>query len=545
MNTVDVVIFNAVIWSAGEILPHTALATDGQKVVALGGEELQHKYDARELIDAQGGLVTPSFADAHIHAVFGGVEMNRCDMSECESADEVYEAIAEYASSHPDEEWILGAGWRMPFFEGGTPLKEDLDRVVPDRPVFLINADHHGAWANSLAFELAGITADTPDPEDGRIERDKSGVPSGTLQEGAADLVGAVIPETTLHEAREGLAVAQQRLFSKGITGWQEAILGEYAGYPDLTEVYHQMVGNGELKARVSGALWVSRDFDDMTIPEFVDQLVERRAAFGSELFDLNTAKIMIDGVSENETAAMSEPYLSECSCAKGNGLSYFSREELIELIPMLNKRGFNAHCHAIGDRAVKYALDAIEAVPAEIRANVNNHVAHIQVVDPLDIPRFAQLDVTANMQMLWAANDDQMVDLTLPILGEKRVKWQYPFGSLLKSGATVVCGSDWPVSTPDPWQAVHVGVTRQESGSTEREPLLPSEALTLNEALAAYTLGSHTLLGGADGRIGVGSSADLAIANRNPFDGPDTDIHLTKNRVTLLRGEVVYRVEE
>ncbi|MBO1903078.1 amidohydrolase [Leucobacter weissii] len=546
----DLLIHSAVIWSAGRVLPQTAVAIAGGRILELGDESLRQRVLAAREVDARGGLLTPSFVDVHVHAALGGIEMSRCDLTGAESAEEVFETVADYAGRHPGAAWILGGGWRMPFFPGGTPLKEDLDRIVPDRPAFLINSDHHGAWANSLALELAGITADTPDPSDGRIERDARGNPSGTLHEGAAELLSPVLPETGAEEARAGLLTAQRRLLGFGITGWQEAILGEYAGYPDLTPIYRELVDRGELRARATGALWVSRDFDGMGIPEFVRGLVARRDRYARDGLRLDTAKIMVDGVPENETAALTEPYLDPtagaCACQKGagpkgTGLAYFSREQLLELVPLLNKAGLDAHFHAIGDRAVRYALDAVEAVPAAVRAARRNHIAHIQVVDPVDLPRFGELGVTANAQPLWACLDEQMLDLTLPLLGETRAGWQYPFRSLLRSGATLAFGSDWPVSTPDPWQGVHVAVTRQEPGGTGLDPLLPDEALTLDDALTAYTFESHRLIGLPGGSIEPGAVADLALADRDPFAGPAAELHLTRNRLTVLGGDVVH----
>lgn len=542
---VDLLITRAALWSPGGILPHSALAARDGKIVMLGGDELADEVSATETIDAQGGLVTPGFADAHVHAVIAGVERNRCDLSECETISEAETAIAAYAAAHPDEPWILGGGWRMPWFPGGTPRREDLDRLVPDRPAFLVNADHHGAWANSRALELAGITADTPDPVDGRIERDEQGDPSGTLQEGATALLDDVLPGCSVEELRQGILTAEEVLLSHGVIGWQEAILGEYAGYPDATPAYTDLVDSGSLRARTTGALWVSRDFDGLDILGFVDDLIDRRNRFARAGLDLSTAKIMVDGVAENETAALHEPYVdasADCGCSRGLGLAYFSREQLIELVPLLNGAGFNAHFHAIGDRAVTYALDAVAAVDPETRAKRRNHVAHLQLVSPADIPRFRSLNVTANLQALWASIDDQMRDLTLPLIGAERAEWQYPFESLYQIGTTLACGSDWPVSTPDPWQAMHVAVNRRSPGDTETAPLIPAQAVTLETILAAYALGSQRLLGLSGGEITEGAVCDIAIADRNPFAADPSDIYLTRNIATVIDGRIVSR---
>lgn len=542
----QLIVHNAVLFSNGQLLEDTALAICDGKIVAIGGAELAD-LPAERGIDANGGLVTPGFVDAHIHAAFGGVETNRCDLSDCDSADEIFETIRAYADAHPDAEWILGGGYAMAHFDGGTPTAAALDAVVADRPVYLLNSDHHGSWVNSEALRRAGITADTPDPADGHVERDTGGNPTGALHEGASDLLVDVLPATTGEEIAAGLRADQDMLFGLGITGWQEAILGEYQGYPDITRLYAQMVADGQLTGRISGALWVSRGFDGKSIEAFVDELVTRREANEHDGIVLDSAKIMIDGIPENETAAMLEPYASPpqqgCACQKGVGLSYFTIEELKELVPLLNERGINAHMHAIGDRAVRYGLDAVDAVDPEVRAQRRNHIAHVQVVDPTDIDRFEKLGVVVNAQMRWACRDQQMTELTLPLLGEQRADYQYPFAALHDSGAKLAAGSDWPVSTPDPWQALHVAVNRAEPGA-EDEPLIEDQALNLATALTAYTVGANEVTGVGSGLLAVGEVADLAIADRNPFESPAEVIHETRNQITILGGDVVFEQE-
>ncbi len=308
-----------------------------------------------------------------------------------------------------------------------------------------------------------------------------------------------------------------------------------------MSATYAQLVDSGEVVARTSGALWVDRGFANMTIPEFVASLVRRKKRYERDGFTLDTAKIMVDGVPENQTAAMNEPYLQECQCTPNRGLAYFSKAELLEVVPLLNEAGFNVHFHAIGDRAVEYALDALEAVPAEIREQRRNHIAHIQIVDPKDIPRFAAVNATANMQMLWAAASEQNLALTVPFIGEERTSWHYPFQSIAQSGARLAAGSDWSVSSANPWLAIHVGVTRREPGDTQSPQLVGTEALSLEQALTAYTHGSADLLGLPGGVIEVGGVADFALANRNPFAGAADAIYLTENVLSVLDGEVVW----
>jgi predicted amidohydrolase YtcJ len=543
-KSADLVIHRAVLWDGRSVAEESALAVVDGRIAALGGSELLEHYDARRVIDAEGGLVAPGFIDAHNHAAFGGIEHNRCDLLDVTSLDEIYERIRVYAQSNPNEEWILGGGWYMPAFPGGTPQARELDKIVPDRPVFLINCDHHGAWVNSKALEIAGITRDTPDPEFGRIERDEHGNPSGTLHEGAAELIAPYLPTPRMDELQAGLLTAQKLLFADGVLGWQDAILGDYGGYGDMSPVYASLADSGNLTARATGALWVARDFADMGSAAFVDSLVKRREQYERSGFTIDTAKIMVDGIPENQTAAMNEPYYQECQCAPNSGIAYFTRSQLIDVVPKLNAAGFNVHFHAIGDRAVEYALDALEAVPERVRAESRNHIAHIQIVDPKDIPRFHELNATINIQALWACGSDQNLDLTVPFIGEERTSWHYPFASIARTGAQVAAGSDWPVSSADPWQAIHVAVTRKEPGDPDGKTLVAEEAITLEQALEAYTHGSAHLLGVPGGRIAVGETADLTVANRNPFAGSADDIYLTQNMLSVLGGRVVFERE-
>src|SRR6478736_904504 len=213
-----------------------------------------------EVVDLAGGLVSPGFTDAHVHPIQGGLERLRCDLSELSTREEYLAEVRAYADRYPDREWVLGGGWAMPAFPGGTPTAADLDAVVPERPVFLPNRDHHGAWVNTRALELAGITSDTPEPPHGRIERDADGHPTGTLHEGAMQLVARLLPETSAAEYYEGLLAGQAHLHSLGVTGWQDAIVGAYAGMDDVGPTYQLAARRGELTAHVVGALWWDRD---------------------------------------------------------------------------------------------------------------------------------------------------------------------------------------------------------------------------------------------------------------------------------------------
>lgn len=511
--------------------------------VAPGGLEASLARSSTTVIDVP--FVAPGFVDAHVHPVQGGLERLRCDLTELSTREEYLAAIASYAAAHPAAEWVLGGGWAMPAFPGGTPTAADLDRVVPDRPVYLPNRDHHGAWVNTRALELAGVDERTPDPPDGRIERGPDGRPSGTLHEGATVLVARHLPPVGQADYYAALMTGQAYLHSVGVTSWQDAIVGAYSGMDDAASTYMAAAANGDLRSHVVGALWWERRRG----VEQVADLVARRAAMSTDRFRATTVKIMQDGVAENGTAAMLAPYLDRCGHPTDNaGHSFVDPAGLREAVAALDAAGFQVHVHAIGDRGVREALDAFEGLDRlGHRGNDLRHqIAHLQVVHPDDVRRFAGLGVAANLQMLWACLDDQMVDLTLPVLGPERATWQYPFGDLHRAGAKLVAGSDWPVTTPNPLQAIQVAVTRVEPGS-DREPFLHDQALSLESAFAAYTSGSawanHR---GADdepaaGVLRPGAVADLVVLDRDPFAGPPEQVGAARVVSTWVDGAAVH----
>src|SRR5581483_4831518 len=246
-----------------------------------------------------------------VHPVFAGLDLLRCDLHELDSAGAYLERIAGYARAHPQAPWILGGGWAMAAFPGGTPTRDLLDALVPDRPVYLPNRDGHGAWVNSRALAMAGIGRDTPDPPDGRIERDEHGEPSGTLHEGACAAVSRLVPAPGPADLDAALLAGQERLLSLGITGWQDAIVSAGGGFADNLGAYLRAAASGVLKARVVGALWWDRGRGLEQVPE----LLARREAGRVGRFAATSVKIMQDGVAENYTAGLLEPYLDRCGC--------------------------------------------------------------------------------------------------------------------------------------------------------------------------------------------------------------------------------------
>ncbi|MFB6988044.1 amidohydrolase [Streptomyces sp. NPDC056178] len=519
----------------------SSLAVTGERITAVGHDEVRELIGPdTEVIDLRDKLLLPGFQDSHIHAVFGGRELAECDLTGTVGVEDYLTRIRSYADAHPDHSWITGGGWSMESFDGGLPTRQLLDSVIPDRPVLLTNRDHHGAWANTRALELAGVTRESADPFDGRIEREPDGTPSGMLQEGATALVSRIVPPSTPADRLAGLLRAQELLHSLGVTGWQDALLGVFGGNPDPSDAYLTAAREGTLTARVTGALWWDRERGAEQIPELLSQ--RERLSHGR--FRARAVKIMQDGIAENFTAAMTTPYLDGCGCATANsGLSFVDPVALRSYVTELDAHGFQVHFHALGDRAVREALDAVEAaVEAHGRRGNRHHLAHLQVVHPDDLARFARLGAIANIQPLWAAHEPQMDELTIPFLGPERASWQYPFGSLLRAGATLAAGSDWPVSSPDPIAGIHVAVNRMEPGATDGRVFLPEQRLDLATAVAAYTAGSAHVNGHDDtGSLLPGNLADLVVLDRDIFTLPPEEIAEARVLRTYVGGTLVH----
>lgn len=514
-----------------------AVAVRGGRIAALGtdADAMALAGPRTRVIDLRGRTVTPGFGDSHVHPTHGGLARIRCELHDARGLDEYLEIVAAYAAAHPDAGWIQGGGWSLADFPGGLARREDLDRVVPDRPVYLPNRDGHDAWVNSRALELAGITRDTPDPGHGRIARDPDGTPLGTLHEGAMDLVEELIPPTTPADLRAALLESQRYLHSLGITNWQDAWVT-----PIDQDAYLALAASGELTARVVGALWWDRERG----LEQVEELVERRAGGQLGRYRATSVKLMVDGIIENQTASMLEPYLDGHGRATDSrGLDFIEPELLIEVVTRLDALDFQPHFHALGDRAVRQSLDAVAAARrANGWSDTRPHLAHIQVVHPDDLPRFRRLGALANAQPYWAVNEAQMSELTIPFLGPVASARQYPFRSLLGHGATLAMGSDWSVSTPDPLLEMEVAVTRTPDDDRTAPPFLPDERLTLPEALRAFTAGSaHAQHLDEAGSLAVGRLADLVVLDRDLFDRAQGAIGEARVLATFVDGVPVH----
>jgi predicted amidohydrolase YtcJ len=529
-----------------------ALAVRGGLIHSVGtDEEIRQVTGPRtRVVELGGRLAVPAFGDAHVHAVAGGLEGLRCNLVGLRTRQESLAAVAGYCAGLGPGDWVLGGGWTMSAFPGGLPTAADLDPVTGGRPAFLPNRDHHSAWVNTAALERAGVDARTPDPPDGRIERDAAGRPVGALHDGAMRLVADLVPPAGAAELRAGLLAAQADLHSLGITRFQDACVGAAAelGIPDVFDTYRQAAADGVLTCHVVGALWWDRS---RGLGQIDDLLTRReradRDAGGRGRFRATTVKLMLDGVCETFTAAMSAPYLGRHG---ERGRLFIDPDTLREATGRLAAEGFQLHFHAIGDLAVSTALDALEALPADQRRAGRHHLAHLQFIAPRDMGRFRALDAVANFQPLWACNEPQMEELTLPFVGPERAAWQYLIGSLARGGTRIAFGSDWPISSADPLQEMHVAVNRVKSerlgrpGEPECEdPFLPAQAITVDEAIGAFTSGVDWVNHEEDqtGRLVPGMRADVAVLDQDLYAIPPGEIGSTSVVTTVASGNVVH----
>ncbi|MGH7495836.1 MAG: amidohydrolase [bacterium] len=513
-----------------------AVAIANGRIIYVGDNAGVDKFrgENTKSIVLDGKMLLPGFHDSHVHPVSGGIELGQCSLNGLTSPQAILDKVRAYAAQHPNKTWIVGGGWDLPVFPKANPTKEMLDQIVPDRPVFLTAADGHSAWANSRALAIGGITKATADPPEGRIERDpNSGEPTGTLREGATDLIGQHVPELTLEDHVNGARAGLQMASRFGITSLQEA-----SAYEKILEAYAELDRRGELTARVLAAQYVDPKKDETQISE----LAQWREKFHGKYLHATAAKIFADGVIESRTAAMLEPYLDR---PNDRGMPNLEAEPFKQLAVALDSAGFQIHIHAIGDRAIRMALDALEAAQKTNGArDARHHIAHLELIDPNDLPRFKKLGAVANFQPLWAYADLYITDLTEPALGPERSRWLYPIASVAQTGATIAAGSDWSVSSMNPLDGIQVAITRRALDDSTGPAWHPEELVDLPTMIAAYTInGAYVNHQEKEtGSIEVGKAADLIVLDRNLFKVPAHEIHRAKVLWTLLEGKEVYR---
>lgn len=534
----DLLIVNAAVHTVDNFLPTAeAIAVEAGQIVGIGeAQDLAvFRGPHTTVIDAGGGSVLPGFQDAHCHPPMGGLDRMRCDLSACTNGDEALHAIASYAAANPDSPWVLGGGWLAEWFPGG-PSADALEQATGGRPAFLTEASNHGGWANRSALHAAGISANTPDPQDGRIDRGENGEASGALHEMATALVDRVAPQASPEDTTRAILLAQQEFLSLGITAWQDACVGE-PQWGDSLEPYNRLAGDGRLLLRTIGSLWWWHERGMEQVETFIGQ---RERSVGR--FQATTVKVMVDGIIETHTASMLEPY---ADAAGDMGMSYCDAARLAQIVTALDAAGFQVHVHASGDRAIRDSLDAFEAALAANGSNDNrHHIAHCSLPHPDDIPRFKQLGVAANLQPFWASYyDEDGEDYLAEHLGPNRVAWQYPFGSFVRSGAHVAFGSDWNVTTQDPLAIIETAVRRISPDDRSAPPFYPAERVTLDQAIHAFTMGSAYVnrLDHITGSISLGKLADLVVLDRDLFALPQDQIADARVAMTLIDGSAVF----
>ncbi len=538
----DTVVVNARIYTVNPRQPWAeALAIRGGNIVAAGTAAQIEKYrgPATRVIDAGGRLVLPGFTDCHIHFMDGSLSLERINVEDVKTIAGIQQVVKKFAAAHPKDPWILGRGWSYDVFgKAALPDKKYLDEVVPDRPVLLEGYDGHTYWANSKALAAAGITRNTPDPPNGKIVRDAQGEPSGALKEDAAvELVQRVIPqpsrEERLQALRQGIAAANKsglvRVHSAG---------GDFA-YLDLLN---------ELRER--GQLTLRFYVSDIARPpqlttEEINKLEQARAKYHDQWISGGAVKFFLDGVVESHTAAMLQPYADDPS---QSGKLFWDPDKYKQAVAELNGRGFQVFTHAIGDRAVRLALDSYAAsYQANIGKDLRDRVEHIETISAADIPRFGKLGVIASMQPLHSYPDADTLQVWSPNIGPERTTRAWVWHSIAASGGSLAFGSDWPVVTLSPWPGVQTALTRQTAAGMPADGFVPSERITLPQTIEAYTLGAayagHREK--TEGSLEPGKVADLIILNQDLFKIPSNQANQTQVMLTMVGGKVVYQDPE
>jgi predicted amidohydrolase YtcJ len=534
----DLVLINGGIYTvdAQRSWAEAAAVRDGVFVAVGSNAEIEALQgpDTR-VIDLAGGMALPGFHDAHVHPTMGGYALLGCDLEGLGTVEAIVDKVTACSAELPQGEWLEGHAFNLALFGQDGPHKSVLDAIDSARPIILWASDGHNSWANSRALELAKITAETPDPALGVIERDPDGSPSGTLRETAQELVRAAMPEPTLSGNFEALRTGVEHLNSFGVTSFIDAWVGEedYVTYQALDQA-------GQMTARVVTSLTWESGFAKHTGEDF-DRVLETRGLYASDRVRHDSVKIFLDGVLEGETAALIEPYVGMHG---HRGELIVAPEELNAGVTRFDAMGLQVHMHAIGDRAVRAGLDAIAAARAANGPGDNrHHISHLQLIHVDDIERFAALDTAANFQALWAMPDDWITELNLPVLGEERVQGMYPIASVQRAGGRIVGGSDWNVSSANPLDAIETAVRRQDAFAGDGPMLNENERVDLATMIDAYTINAAWLMHQEQrvGSIEVGKRADLVVLDRNLFEVPATAINDARVVETLLDGTTVW----
>lgn len=511
-----------------------AIALVDGKIAAVGSDaDVEQFLKGAKVYDLPPGtLVLPGFRDSHNHLVWSAAQAE--DISLTDVADEagLRAAIEPVMETLPEDAWLRGGGWSVAVYK--EPTAAALDKITGDRPAYFDDVDGHSGWANSAALKAAGIDASTEDPEGGRIDRDAQGNPTGLLRENAMALVSDLLPDYPDSQVDAGLEKAQAEAIGYGVTAIIDPSVKEW-----MLKGYQRADTAGKLKLRVEAAVTV----DAAEGLAGVERAIDLKNQYATPHLEVTSIKLFVDGVIETGTAALLEAYVGSNS----SGELLFTPEQLAEIAMAGDKAGLQLHAHAIGDRAVRAALDAYEAAEkANGRRDSRHQITHAQLVDQADIPRFKELGVIANIQALWAYPDTYIVDLTQPKIGPERSEWLYPFGALKQAGATLAGSSDWSVSSMNPLEAIQTGVTRQDIADPEGAVLTPQHKLDVMDMLRAYTVnGAYAAFDEAEaGTLAAGKRADVVVLDKDVTKIAPTEIASAKVLLTLIGGEPAHEGE-
>ena len=537
----DLIVINADIVTMDPLTPRAkALAAVAGKVTALGSTA-----DIRALagpstrvIDAGGRLVLPGFQDTHIHLQDSGYHYGMtANLDDARTIPELQAILTDFATKRPDAAWVNGVGWYTGIFTDRNLDRHVLDAAVPDRPCFILASDGHNACINTKAIEAVGLVKGTADPLNGHFVVDDRGEPTGMLHESAVNWVEERMPEVTDADYADGVRYGQALCNRHGITGVLDALVEARHA-----RVYRGLAEAGDLTVRICATAKV---FPEEATADALARVEALRRENRLDMFRIHSAKFFLDGVIENRSAVMLEEYSDSIG---GNAPLMLGHGQVMDLFTAFDAARFQIHVHVIGDGAVRAALDGLQAAKEANGLWPSLHqIAHIQCIDPADIPRFAALGAVANVQALWARHEPSVTDVALPMVGEARGNWMYAFRSLIDAGALHTLSSDWGVSTLNPFQIMETALTRQPPRKSGNHPVfLPEERLTREQCIKGYTTHAAASAWRAEttGSLSIGKFADLIVLDRDILTCDVYDIGDTEVLLTLLGGREVHCAE-
>ena len=507
----------------------TGLVFESGKIVETGDETvLRKKFPDAQRIDGGGKALLPGLIDSHGHVLSLGFKSAQVDLDGTESLGVAQARIRAFLKSQPGSTWVLGDGWNQVIWKlGRFPLASELDAVIPDRPAALGRIDGHAVWLNTRALQAAGITQDTRDPVGGRIERDRNGNPSGVLVDKAMDLVNKVIPQPSAAERSAALNAALVQFSSVGLTGVADAGVSA-----DDVALYKSFADRDQLSVRIYAMIGeVGDSFQALSKSGPI-------IGYGNDHLTVRSVKLFADGALGSRGAALMTPY---ADAPTQRGLLFMTDAEMTRKIETALRAGYQVNVHAIGDAANHQVLDAFEAAYQSVGGRqLRNRIEHAQVVALSDIPRFKALDLIASMQPTHATSDMNMAE---DRIGGKRLQGAYAWRTFLNQGTRIAAGSDFPIESANPFYGLHAAVTRTDHTGQPKGGWHSEEAMTLTEALRAFTLDAayaehqeNTL-----GSLETGKWADFIIIDRDLFKIAPADIWKIKVDQTWVGGKRVY----